>query len=148
MKIIITSVLLLVSGLVFADNGLVKKQSPYSPAETLDRLEKVLMAKGIKVFARINHSANAKGVGLVLRPTELLIFGNPKLGTHLINGNQTVGIDLPMKVLAWQDDNFQTWVAYNDPRYIVGRHEVGNREAIVTKMQGALNKLTNKAIEK
>ena len=148
MKILITSVLLLVSGLVFADNGLVKKQSPYSPAETLDRLEKVLMAKGIKVFARINHKANAEGVGLVLRPTELLIFGNPKLGTYLINSNQDVGIDLPMKVLAWQDDNFQTWVAYNDPRYVADRHEVGNREPIVKKMQGALDKLTNKAIEK
>lgn len=148
MKIFITSVLLLASGFAFADNGLIKKQSPYSPSVTLDRLERILMAKDINVFARINHKANAEGVGLVLHPTELLIFGNPKLGTHLINSNQTVGIDLPMKVLAWQDDNFQTWVAYNEPRYIVERHEVGNREAIVTKMQGALEMLTNKAIEK
>jgi len=148
MKIIIASVLLLVTGLVFADTGLIKKQSPYTPAETLDRLEKVLKEKGITVFARVNHKVNAESVGLVLRPTELLIFGNPELGTHLINSHQTVGIDLPMKVLTWQDDNFQTWIAYNDPQYMASRHDITNRDPIVTKMQGALNMLTNRAIEK
>lgn len=127
-------------------NGLVIKQSPHSAAKTLDRLEAILKEKGIRVFARVSHQQNAAGVGLKLRPTELLIFGNPKLGTHFFVSNQAAGIDLPMKVLAWQDEKGQTQLAYNDPAYIAGRHNILNRTEIIKKMQAALANMTNKAI--
>lgn len=129
-------------------NGLIIKPSEFSPKVTLDRLESVLKKKGIRVFARVSHKANAEGVGLKLRPTELLIFGNPKLGTHFFTSNQTAGIDLPMKALTWKDAKGKVWLAYNDPKYIAKRHGISNRAEIVKKMTGALNKLTNKATKK
>lgn len=128
------------------DNGLVMKKSPHSASKTLDRLQAVLDKKGIRVFARISHKDNAAGVNLKLRPTELLIFGNPKLGTHFFTSNQTAGIDLPMKAMAWEDDKGQTWLAYNDPAWIANRHNIKDRAKIVKKMTGALNKMTDKAI--
>lgn len=128
-------------------HGLVVKQSAHNVATTLDRLEKIVAAKGIKVVARINHGAAANNAGVKLRPTELLVFGNPKLGSPLMAQNQTIGIDLPMKVLAWEDEKGQTWIAYNDPAYFYGRHGVKNEE-IQKKMTGALGKLTDKAIAK
>lgn len=130
------------------DNGLIIKASQFSPKVTLDRLEAALKKKGIRVFARVSHKANAEGVGLKLRPTELLIFGNPKLGTHFFTSNQTAGIDLPMKALVWEDVQGKVWLAYNDPKYIAKRHGIGNRAKIVKKMTGALNKFTNKATQK
>ena len=125
------------------DNGLVTKKSNYSAAETLDRLEQILKKKGIRVFDRISHKKNAEGVKLSLRPTELLIFGNPKLGTHFFTSNQTAGIDLPMKMLAWTDEKGQTWLTYNDPAYIAKRHHITDREQIVEKMSGALAKFSD-----
>lgn len=130
-----------------ADNGLISKKSPYSVSETLDRLEAVVKKKGITIFVRVDHTAGAKKVGMELRPTQLLIFGNPKLGSPLMQSNQKVGIDLPMKALAWQDENGQVWLTYNDPAYMAGRHAISDREEVITKMSGALNKLTNKALE-
>lgn len=131
---------------VMAENGLITKKSVHNVEETLNRLESVLKKKGITVFARINHKKNANGVQLILRPTEVLIFGNPKMGTHFVNSKQTAGIDLPMKALAWEDEQGQTWLTYNDPTYIADRHGIDNRPQIISKMQGALNKLTNKAV--
>ena len=128
------------------DNGLVIKKSPHSATKTLDRLQAVLAKKGVHVFARVSHKDNAASVNLALRPTELLIFGNPKLGTHFFISNQTAGIDLPMKALAWEDGKGQTWLAYNDPAYIAKRHSINNRARIVDKMTGALNTMTDKAI--
>ena len=129
-------------------DGLMKKKSPYSVTKTLDRLEKTLKKKGITIITRWSHDKGAKKVGIPLRDTELLIFGNPKLGSHLFISNQTAGIDLPMKVLAWEDKMGQVWLAYNDPQYIVNRHNIKNRAEIVQKMTGALNKLTDMAIAK
>ncbi len=130
------------------NNGFIIKQSNYSVTETINRLENILTKKGITIFARISHDKNAKNVGLQLRPTELLIFGNPKLGTHFFTANQTAGIDLPMKALAWQDENGAVWLGYNSPKYIAKRHNITNRENIVIKMTNALNAFTTKATTK
>lgn len=126
-------------------DGLITKPSHHSVGVTLDRLEKVLKSKGMTVFARVNHTAGAKGVGLALRPTQVLIFGNPNLGTLLMQGRQTAGIDLPMKALAWKDAKGQVWLSYNDPEYIVKRHHIHGREKVVKKIQAALKKFTDAA---
>ena len=105
-----------------AADGLITIPSSYGPQETMDRLETEVMAKGLTVFARIDHAAGAAKVGLPLRPTELLIFGSAKAGTPLMQSNQDVGIDLPLKVLVWEDAAGKTWLSYNDPKWIAGRH--------------------------
>ena len=102
--------------------GLISRISPFSVAATLDRLEAVLKAKGVKIFARIDHAAEAQGTGMSLRPTELLIFGNPKAGTPLMRANQSIGLDLPMKALAWQDAQGQVQLTWNSPDYLTSRH--------------------------
>jgi len=128
-----------------AGDGLITKKSAFGAVETLDRLEAVLKEKGITVFARVSHTKGAEGVGIELRPTELLIFGNPKLGSHFFTSNQTAGIDLPMKALAWEDADGQVWLTYNDPQYIADRHGITDRAEIVQKMSGALDKMTTAA---
>ena len=127
------------------DNGLISKKSHYSVKVTLDRLENALRKKGITIVTRWSHDKGAKNVGIKLRPTELLIFGNPKLGSHFFTSQQTAGIDLPMKALAWKDKSGQVWLTYNDPKYIANRHAINNRAEIVKKMTAALNKLSNVA---
>lgn len=127
------------------DQGMINKKSQFSVKVTLDRLENVLRKKGITIVTRWSHHAGAKKAGIVLRPTELLIFGNPKMGSHFFTSNQTAGIDLPMKALAWKDEKGQVWLTYNDPVYIANRHGINDRPAIVKKMTGALNNLTNAA---
>jgi uncharacterized protein (DUF302 family) len=127
--------LVLVSSLLFlplaqaADDGMVTMKSPYSVDETLDRFEKAVTSKGMTVFARVDHAQGAASVDLKLRPTQLLIFGNPKIGTLLMQSNQTAAIDLPLKLLAWQDADGQVWIAYNDPGYLVKRHNITDRDA-------------------
>ena len=147
-KILLLSILVLLMNPVHADSktGLITKKSKHSVSETLDRLSNVLKKKGIKIFARISHDENAEGVGIKLRPTELLIFGNPKLGSHFFTSKQTSGIDLPMKVLVWQDEKGQAWLTYNDPKYIAKRHGIKDRDDIIKKMSGALGKMTGIAV--
>ena len=118
--------------------GLVVTPSHYSVKQTLDRLETILKKKGITIALRWSHDAKAKSVGIPLRPTELLIFGNPKLGSHMFTSEQTAGIDFPLKALAWQDEDGKVWLGYNDPEYIAERHHIENRDEVVTKMRGAL----------
>lgn len=130
-----------------ADDGLISKKSNYSVSATLDRLEALLKKKGITVFIRIDHATGAENAGMQLRPTQLLIFGNPKLGSPLMQSNQTVGIDLPMKALAWQDADGQVWLTYSDPARAAARHAITDRAEVIAKMSGALNKLTSKAIK-
>ncbi|MCW8901295.1 MAG: DUF302 domain-containing protein [Gammaproteobacteria bacterium] len=130
------------------EDGLINKKSDFSVKVTLDRLENVLRKKGITIVTRWSHHAGAKKAGIPLRPTELLIFGNPKMGSHFFTSNQTAGIDLPMKALAWKDDKGQVWLTYNDPVYIANRHGINDRPAIVKNMTGALNNLTNAAVRK
>jgi uncharacterized protein (DUF302 family)/uncharacterized membrane protein YidH (DUF202 family) len=102
--------------------GLITKASQHSVPETLDRVEALLRAKGIKVFARIDHSGEAAQVGLTMPPTQLLIFGNPKGGTPIMLAAPTAAIDLPLKALAWQDSSGKVWLTYNDPAYIMRRY--------------------------
>ena len=101
--------------------GIISKASKYSVAETLDRVERVLREKGIRVFARVDHSGEAEKVGLNMRPTQLLILGNPKGGTPVMVAAPLAAIDLPLKALAWQDDDGKVWLSYNDPEYLKKR---------------------------
>ena len=127
------------------EDGLVSVASKYSVKDTLDRLEADLKAKGITVFARIDHAAGAASVSMPLRPTEVLIFGNPKGGTPLMYSlNETIGIDLPLKMLGWQDADGKVWLAYNDVSWLARRHHLGpstdaNVNALAT-LQGNLAK--------
>ncbi|HEC12263.1 MAG TPA: DUF302 domain-containing protein [Acidiferrobacteraceae bacterium] len=146
--IIISLLSLLITPLAQAGNGIITKKSVNSVTASLDCLEKTLKAKGLTVFARVNHTAGAKKVGLSMRPTQLLIFGNPKMGTPLMNSNQTMGLDLPMKALAWEDAKGQVWISYNDPAHLAARHSVADKPAIIKKMTGALGKFTDKAAAK
>ncbi len=112
-----------------AEDGLVSVASKYAVKDALDRLEADLKAKGVTVFARIDHAAGATSVAMSLRPTEVLIFGNPKGGTPLMQSNQTIGIDLPLKVLAWQDAQGTVWLTYNDVSWLARRHHLGPETA-------------------
>lgn len=127
--------------------GLIVKSSPYSVEETETRFKKILEAKGLNLFATVDHAQNASGAGLELRPTRVVIFGNPKVGTPLMQCQQTIAIDLPQKVLIWEDEQGQVQLAYNDPQYLGGRHRLNGCgiESLKT-ISGALNNLTNGAI--
>jgi uncharacterized protein (DUF302 family) len=112
----------------------------------MDRLEAAVKAKGMTLFARIDHAAGAAAVGMSLRPTELLIFGNAKGGTPLMQSNQTVGIDLPLKALVWEDASGVTWLSYNDPSWLAKRHGFDRKvEGAVSAMAAALNEVTKSA---
>ena len=117
-------------------------KSKYSVQETLDRLSATLTEKGIKVMARVDHAAGAKAAGLKLKPTQLLIFGNPKLGTPLMQSKRMIGLDLPMKVLAWEDDKGEVHVAYTLPATLASRHGVTDKGEVIGKMTQALAGLT------
>ena len=104
------------------DSGLIALRSPYSAAETLARLEARVKQRGLAVVARVDHAAGAARIGQTLRPTEVVIFGNPQAGTPLMVCAQAAGIDLPMKALVWEDAQSQVWLGYNDPRWIARRH--------------------------
>ena len=125
-----------------AADGLTTIRSSFGPKETMNRLEAEVKAKGLTVFARVDHAAGAAEVGLPLRPTELLVFGNAKGGTPLMQSVQTIGIDLPLKALVWQDGSGATWLSYNDPRSLAKRHGLGREvEAAVNAMAAALDAL-------
>ena len=112
------------SSAIAADGTLVTKPSKYSVPETIDRIEKAVTAKGMQIFARIDHGGEAKKVGLAMRPTVLLIFGNPKGGTALMVAKPTAAIDLPMKALAWEGEDGKVWLTYNSPELLHQRHGV------------------------
>jgi len=122
-----------------AADGLTTMRSSYDPRETMNRLEGAVKAKGMMVFARIDHAAGAAQVGLPLAPTELLVFGHARGGTPLMQSVQTVGIDLPLKALVWQDASGTTWLSYNDPAWLAKRHGLGREvDAAVGGMSAAL----------
>jgi uncharacterized protein (DUF302 family) len=108
-----------------AGNGLVSLRSKVSTHETLERLMNAVANRDLTIFARIDHAAGAAAVALSLRPTEVVIFGNAKGGTTLMQDRQSVGIDLPLKALVWEDADGSAWLAYNDPAWIAGRHSLG-----------------------
>ncbi len=111
-------------GLASAADGLVTLKSPHNVKDTMSRLEEAVKQRGLNVFARVDHAGGAAKVGKTLRPTEVLIFGNPQGGTPFMECEQTVGIDLPLKALVWEDAAAQVWVGYNDPGYLAQRHGV------------------------
>ena len=108
--------------LASAADGLIEVKSPHSAKDTMNKLEDIVKQRGLNVFARIDHSAGAAKIGKMLRPTELLIFGNPQGGTPLMECAQTAGIDLPLKALVWEDASNQVWLGYNDPAFLAQRH--------------------------
>jgi uncharacterized protein (DUF302 family) len=138
-------VFLFFSPIANADNGLISIKSAHGVSATADRLENILKEKGMTVFIRINHTDGASRVGKTLRPTELIVFGNPKVGTPLMQCAQSVAIDLPQKALIWEDENGQVWLSYNDPGYLAKRHNIQNCDAVLNKIRGALSKFSDAA---
>jgi uncharacterized protein (DUF302 family) len=127
-----------------SENGLITIRSQSSVKATIDRLEASLGESGVSIFARIDHRAGAISAGMSLRPTEVLIFGNPKAGTPLMQAKQTIGIDLPLKVLVWQDSAGRTWLSYNDPLWLAKRHGLGP-SPVIEAMAAALKSVAEKA---
>jgi uncharacterized protein (DUF302 family) len=113
---------LLAPTLAAAADGLIAVRSPHAPAETGARLVEALKQRKLTLFARVDHAAGAATIGSTLRPTEVFIFGNPQGGTPFMACQQSVGIDLPLKALVWQDSTGQTWIGYNDPAWLAARH--------------------------
>lgn len=146
-KLLVAVMLLFVPLVAQAADGVIAKKSNHSVAETIDRLEAILKEKGLTVFARIDHAAGAGKAGLALRPTTLLIFGNPKLGTPLMQSAQTVGLDLPQKALAYQDAAGDVYLAYNDPAHLKARHAIAGRDEVLKKITGALDNFTSAAVQ-
>ncbi len=127
--------------------GLVPFQSDFSVAETGDRLEAALAERDLNVFARIDHAANADSVDLELRDTELVIFGNPNVGTQLMQCNQSAAIDLPQKMLIWEDETGQTWLAYNSPIYLLERHALSDCEPVINRIGEVLEGIAQETIQ-
>ncbi len=127
-------------------DGLTTIPSIHGPQDTMNRLAAAIEAKGLTVFARIDHAAGAAEAGLSLRPTELVIFGNAKGGTPLMQADQSMGIDLPLKALVWQDASGKTWLTYNEPHFLAQRHGLGDAvEPVVKALSAALAALAHAA---
>ncbi|MCG7923177.1 MAG: DUF302 domain-containing protein [Candidatus Thiodiazotropha lotti] len=135
------------SGLARADGGLVTLPSQFSFEETVNRFVAAVEGAGLKVFSKIDHSAGAEKVGQSLRPTLLIIFGSPKVGTALMTSDQRAGIDLPMKALVWEDDQAKVWLGYNHPDKLFDRFAINDREKVRRKVTGALQKFAKKATQ-
>jgi uncharacterized protein (DUF302 family) len=130
-----------------AETGLVNVASAFNVAETADRFAAAAEKAGLKIFARIDHAAGAAKVGQQLRPTELIIFGSPKVGTALMTSDQRIGIDLPLKALAWQDAEGKVWLSYNSPDDLFGRFAIEDRAPVKKKITGALRKFAKAATQ-
>ena len=137
LTLVFGALLVTFSSFVSAADGLVAVKSPHSAVATLDKLESLVEQRGLTVFARIDHAAGAAKIGQTLRPTALLIFGNPQGGTPLMQCAQTAGIDLPLKMLVWEDAQGKVWLGYNDPAYLAQRHAADSCP-VVGKLQAAL----------
>jgi len=136
-RLLVTGLLALPLPLMAAE-GMVTVKSNHSVEATADKLESVLKDKGMTVMARVNHTDGASKAGLELRPTEVVIFGNPKVGTPLMQCAQSVAIDLPQKALVWQDSDGEVWLGYNDPDYLKQRHDIEGCDEVLEKVSGAL----------
>jgi uncharacterized protein (DUF302 family) len=127
------------------DEDLVTLPSAHDATETIDRLKRLLVEKGIQVFAHIDHAAAAKNVGMSLRPTQVLIFGNPIAGTPLMEDHQMIGLDLPLRALAWEDADGKTWLTYHRLEYIAQRHQIAGRDEAVKALGSGLAGLARAA---
>lgn len=145
MRIAPAALLLTLSATSALSEQLVALESKFGVKETLDRLTVELDKRGIKVAARIDHAAGAKAVGMELPPTEVLMFGNPKLGTPLMQSTPAIGIDLPMKMLAWQDKAGKVWIGYTAPEALKVRHGTTGRDELFKAMAAALDGLAKSA---
>lgn len=148
MKRIILSaiaILLLYTVPLIAAEGVITIQSNFDVEETANRMERILKEKGMTIFNRIKHSEGASSVGIEIRDTELLIFGNPKVGSPLMKCQQIIAIDLPQKALIWKDTADVVHISYNDPRYLQSRHNVSDCEEVFTKVGKALAGITQAA---
>ena len=125
--------------------GLTTIPSSFGSTETTDRIENAVREKGLTIFSRIDHATGAADVGLPLRPTTLLIFGNARGGTPLMQAGQTAGIELPLKVLVWKDAASKTWISYNEPSWIAQGHGLTNVDPVVDKITALLRAVTAKA---
>ncbi len=128
--------------------GLITIPSEFGPQETMGWLEAGIQAHGLGIFTRINHAELAEKAGLALRPTEVILFGNPRGGTPLMQANQTIGIDLPLRALVWQDGANKTWLSYNDPGWLAKRHELAGVDGAIAAMSRALADIAAKAAGK
>lgn len=144
---ILLVVLAFVAGNAMADVGLIRHKSAWSVEETMSRAEQVVKERGFTIFAMVDHAKGGASVGDELRPTQLLIFGNPKGGTPFMQCAQTVGIDLPLKILVWQDAAGQVWLGYNDPEWIARRHRVPKCPA-AAKISKGMADLVNAILKK
>jgi uncharacterized protein (DUF302 family) len=138
---------LLMAGPAGAQGGLVSVRSSHDVAATAERLESALQAKGMTLFARIDHAANAEHIGQTLKPTLLVIFGDPTLSTPLIQRSRSIGIDLPMKALIWEDRAGQVWFTYNAPDYLARRHGITEMGDLIQKMQQIMSDLAMAATQ-
>ena len=129
-----------------AADGLIEIKSALNVKDTINKFEATAKERGLIIFARIDHGAGAQKIGAALRPTELLIFGNPQGGTPLMQCAQSVGIDLPLKALAWEDAAGQVWLSYNDPQYLVTRHAAKDCLPVAAKLRKALDALAAEAV--
>jgi uncharacterized protein (DUF302 family) len=145
MKKIIAILFLCLAGNTYAADGLLTVVSKHGVKATADMLESKVTAAGFNVVARVNHAKAAKGVGIDLRPTQLLIFGKPAAGSKLMTAGQSAAIDLPMKYLVWKDEGGVVRIGWNDPAWIAGRHQITNRGKLIGKMSGALKKFATEA---
>lgn len=136
---------LVISSSVLAAESIISIESQATVKETADRFEKILTEKGLTIFARINHGRNASDVDLTLGPTEVIIFGNPKVGTPLMQCSKTVAIDLPQKTLFWEDTQGQVWLSYNNPEYLKERHNIQGCEQVINKISDVLAMLSKAA---
>ena len=133
------------AGTVHAADGMIAIKSAHSVKDTITKFETVAKERGLHIFARIDHAAGAQKIGKTLRPTELLIFGNPQGGTPLMECAQTAGIDLPLKALAWQDASGQVWLGYNDPQFLAARHGAKDCGPVAAGLRNALDGLAGAA---
>jgi uncharacterized protein (DUF302 family) len=144
----LVAIFVLVSGQSWAaDDRVVIKGSPHTVASTLDRLSDALRARNVGIVARIDHAAGAQKVGQALNPTQLLIFGDPKLGTSLMQSNRKIAIDLPMKILAWEDNDGQVWLLYVKPEALKLEYRIDDRDEAFQAMAQVLEKLTDEAVK-
>ncbi len=150
MKRVIFSVLsiLFIATPAMAADGMVNVLSAYNVEETASRMVSVLNEKGMTIFKRVNHSEGAEKAGIELRKTELIIFGNPKVGSPLMKCQQSVAIDLPQKALIWEDDKSKVWISYNDPRFLQERHNISGCEEVILKIEKALAGISKTASTK
>jgi uncharacterized protein (DUF302 family) len=135
-----------ISNYVSATNSLISIESEFSSKETADRFTAILKNKGLTLFARIDHQHNATSVNLKLRETEVIIFGNPNVGTPLMQCSQEFAIDLPQKVLIWTDIENKVWISYNNPEYLKNRHNLEGCDELINKVSRVLKGLTGAAV--